>query len=104
MDYEEIAKFKVKDEGNDIWDLPLALREKIHGDIVELLPEFEERLANGECPGCHLEEWPVTYMFDGEFMVVAIRVLSEDLKEFKEAMVMKFKIEKLYRLLEDQNE
>jgi len=101
MQYDSMVKFNIPDDGKTS-DLPKVIRHKVHKDVVELLPDLEEWVKENEgCPGVQSEEWPVTYMFDGETVIVAIQILSDDFKTVEQVFTFNFPKDEVDKLLEN---
>ena len=102
MQYDLVEKFSIPDSGKTS-DLPKMIRHRVHKDVVELLPDLEEWVKENEgCPGVQSEEWPVTYMFDGETVIVAIQILGADFETVKQVFTFKFPKDEVDKLLEEK--
>ena len=102
MEYNMMEKFKLGDEGK-ISDLPKVIRHRVHKDIIELLPGMDEYIEDStedNYPGVKSEEWPVTYIYNGEEFVVVIDIMKPDFKTVAKAMAFRFPKDELDKLLE----
>ena len=101
MQYDLMAKFELPVDSN-MFDLPKVIKHRVHKDVTELLPELEKWIEkNEDCVGVPSEEWPVTYMFDGETVLVAIQILGSDLTTVEKVFIFKFPKDEVDKLLED---
>ena len=81
--FAEKAKFKIE---SDVFSLPLQLRKKIYEDIIELSVGMDDYLEeNGGYVALPSEEWPVTYMFSKDTVIVIIGVLEENTRKINSA-------------------
>lgn len=102
MDYESITEFKLGDKAK-ILDLPKVVRQRIHEELTELRPEMEKFIEDdteGNCPGVQSEEWPVTYMYDGEVFIVLISIFKHDFETVDKVFVFNFPKDEIDKLLE----
>ena len=87
----EKGKFKVE---SDVFDLPFLLRKKIHEDIIELSVGMDDYLEeNGGYAAFPSEEWPVTYMFSTDTVIVIISVLEKNTRKVNN--VFKFNLPRI---------
>lgn len=92
-------KFKIE---KDIFSLPISLRQKIYKDIIELSEEADEKIKSGiKYPGVKIEDWPATYIFSEDTIILMISIFKEDLKEVSKVLTLNIPRNEIDKLLED---
>jgi hypothetical protein len=92
------AKFKL----DKVSDIPLMIRQRMYKEIMELLPEVDEYIEK-EGPACGVasEEWPVSYMFNKDTVIVIMQILKADMKEMEGAFTFSLPRNEVDKLLEE---
>lgn len=84
-----------------ISDLTLPLRQRVYKDIMELMPEADSKIKEGiKNPGVKLEDWPATYIFGEDEIIVMLSVLNLDTKKIDEILTFRIPREDLEKLNE----
>jgi len=93
-------KFKIDKDTKSVFELPLSLRQMIYKDIIELIPEADSFIKDGGHPGYNSEEWPATYIFSEDMIMVIISILDIETREVVNKLVLNIPREDLEKLNE----